>query len=614
MPIKFNAMQCHNSEHASLSELRKQILAAAKEAEKAGRHDTLTVTLPQGKITATEPLSLSVKKNPELASVDITLRAEVPGASEINSLVRLDGKEFTPVKNTDYFLYQFKKKRNAGYPLFNDFFLNFNRIHKSRSAVWHNLDALTNDEREGKTKREGFWAPIDIAKKVAAHDIGATELVMYIEWVFSVFHVEKIDLTRTRTENGVTYALVVLKEGEMDDFCQNFARNRALTIANREMFFRNSPALLEENTFAYDYFKGRLYVNAAMPEYMRCHALEYAALETLIELDGIENFTVEGVAFSGTTCKYGCENVYRCGQANIVGKCPDKRTKTAAIFARDVKRLTVDGCSFKNLGTNGIQIVDRSVRATVKNSRFLDVSMSAVTIGNPTWNWQEEKNRTFGAHIENNYMNHIAYEYPAAPAIYIGQVDGLKILRNTVIDCAYSAISVGWNWNPVKWELGEQVNIRDAEIAYNYFHNFMQLLKDGGAIYVLGSNCNHFTCARRFNRMHHNFAMIDAHLMRPGRYGYYCDGSSSNWEVSDSVVINVMGVPIFSQPHPHALSYHNTFRNIYSTTERHQHTHVPDRDVLTENYVLVKDGADALLEQHPEAKAIRDGAGTTLIP
>lgn len=611
MSITLKAVECKNSEHASLSEIRNEILAAAKRAEEAGRHDKLVIELPQGKHTLTEPFKLSALENPELSHVDVALKASVAGASEINSLVRLDGKEFTPVKGTDYFSYKFKKKKGK-YPYFHDFFLNFNRIPMSKSPVWRNLDPLTNDERTGNALREGFWAPIEIARKLASNDIGATELVMYVEWIFTILHVAAVDLTRTREVDGETYALVILADGEMEHFCRKFPRH--LNIGKREMFFQNAPAFIEQNTFAYDYFTGRLYVNAANPEYMWCHALEYPALETLIEIEGLTNFTVEGLSFSGTSCKYECENVYLCDQANTVFRPGvNSRLEIAALLARNVRGLTVDGCVFQNLGTNGVQVVDKNVSTTVKNCRFADVSMSGILIGNPSGAW-DEKNCTVKAHVENNRLSHIGYEYPACVAIYLGTVDGLKILRNTVEDCAYSAVSVGWNWHPVSYALGEKINVRNAEIAYNYFHNFMQLLKDGGAIYVLGSNCNHDLTSHRFNCMHDNFAILDVLVKKYGKYGYYCDGAASNWEVRDSVVINVDGMPIFSQPYPTAMSYHNTFRNVYSNTPRHESTVVPSRDIVTEDYHLLEVSPEEYLEAYPEAVKIRERAGCDLVP
>ena len=94
--------------------------------------------------------------------------------------------------------------------------------------------------------------------------------------------------------------------------------------------------------------------------------------------------------------------------------------------------------------------------------------------------------------------------------------------------------------------------------------------------------------------------------------GYYCDGASSNWDVSDSVVINVDEMPIFSQPHLGSLTYHNHFRNIYSTTAPHISSHVPERDVIRSGYRMVKGGEKELLEAYPEAEAIRDAAGAKL--
>ena len=105
MAIKLQTMECKNTEHASFTEIRESILAAAKAAKEAGRHDKLVIELPQGKHTLTEPFRLSAVENPELASVDITLTSSVTGAAEINSLVRMDGKLFAPVKGTDYFVY-----------------------------------------------------------------------------------------------------------------------------------------------------------------------------------------------------------------------------------------------------------------------------------------------------------------------------------------------------------------------------------------------------------------------------------------------------------------------------------------------------------------------------
>ena len=612
MAITYNEYVNKGGALTDLASVQKSIIAAAKRAAKAGRRDKIEVVLPGGKYTLTKPFKLSAKETPELNSLDISFRAEVPGMAEISSLVRMDGTKFVKAEDHEYFTYDFIKEEGKA-PLFRDFFLNFKKLPVARSRNFACIDSFSAF-REGKASCDGIYIPMDIAERIVSAPIGGTEIMLYLEWDFVLLHVESIDLTDTKTEKDVTYAFARVKDKELEVTAKGL--NTYIDMKNRETYIINAPGLVELNTFAYDYTAGVLYLNPANPEYNWCHAMEYPACEALFELEGVKGVSFTGITFRGTTVGYPCKNRYFSGQANTLpgyGGVRSGRLAAAAILARDVRNITVSGCNFRDLGTNGVQVVDSSVGVKVIDSIFQNVSMCGVTIGNPTWEWGDPKNRTFRARVENCYFNHIAYDYPSAPAIYIAQVDGLKLLHNTVEDCGYSAVSVGWNWNTVSWELGEQVNIRGAELAYNYFHNYMQLLKDGGAIYVLGSNCNHESTSERFNCMHDNFALLDERKNEYGKYGYYCDGSASNWNVYHSVVLNTEQMPIFSQPHPQALSYHNHFTDIWSNTTPHVSTHVPTRDIVRTNYVYDNITPEEYLEKYPEAKAIRDAAGCKTI-
>ena len=607
MAISIQREVCEKSTAATLSEVKESILAAARTAKEAGRHDKFTVELDGGQNYLTEPFVLSGKENPELDSLEITIRGKQPGGTTLQSWRHVWDKEFTPhPERPYYYTYQFEKDENGKYPLFHELCINGAPIERAKSPVFTNPTPLTDDEKSGKVKKEGFYVPIEIARTLAEGDIGSTELLMCIEWEFLILHVASVDLENTIEKKGAVYALVKFWEDEMDFFTKKSWR---LTVEGRNTWFQNSPAFLTEpGTYAYDYKNGMLHVLIRPGDISaRGFAVEYPTTETLIEIEGLNNVTIENLNFMGVTSKFICENPIYAGQANNLRG--QGRLKAAAILADTVRNLTVRNCSFRGIGTNGVQVINYSAGTVIESCIFKNVGMCGVTVGNPTWNWHEEKNRTFRARIENNYFEHIAFDYPAAPCIYVAQVDGLKLLRNTVCGCAYSAVSVGWNWDPVDWELGERVNIRNAELAYNYFHNYMEVLKDGGAIYVLGSNCNHFSTSERFNCMHDNFAQLDTLVKEYGKYGYYCDGSASNWEVRDSVVLNTDGMPIFSQPHPQALSYHNTFKNIYSNTPRHVSTHVPERDIITLDYHLLETAPEEFLSVYPKARAIRDAAG-----
>lgn len=611
MPIKFRRSESAKSEHATLAEIREGILAAARDAKENGRHDTVTVTLNDTAYTLSEPFVLSLDENPELASVDITFRAKYPGQTKISSLVRMHSPSFVRAEGKPYFTFTFDKDN---IPLFRELFLNFKGIGVAKSPSWKNPEELTKKGAEVHSR--GFRVPIELARRLAEEPIGATELMMHYEWEFASLHVVGVDLDDVKEYNGEAYAMALIDPREMNFFCEKRPTSDWLKSEGREIFFRNAPAFLseKEDTFAYDYHTGVLYLNPHDKVYMPYHAVEYPTLDTLFHIKGLENVRFEGIRFSGATSTYASKHVYYAYQANhvrFVDGTPHDKLRAAAVLLEHTRAVTFDGCVFDDLGTNGIEALGVLYGITVKNCEFKNVEMSALALGTPGGSWAEDR-RAYNLHIENNRFTHIGYEYPSAPCIYIAQVDGLKILHNTIRDTSYSAISVGWCWDPADFELGERVNIRDAEIAYNRIEDFMQLLHDGGAVYVLGGNANHKTTAQRFNTMHDNYACAANIPYYTGKYGYYCDGASSHWEVSHSVMLNVPLLPIYSQPHPLALSYHNHFIDIYSNYPAHTSTSVEERDIVTVDYHLLEGDANALLDAFPEAKAIRDAAGCDL--
>ena len=281
----------------------------------------------------------------------------------------------------------------------------------------------------------------------------------------------------------------------------------------------------------------------------------------------------------------------------------------AAIVTADVRGFTVNDCTFRDLGGNGILMKDSSTKVRICNSRFHRISMSAMLIGNHTTDWANPQNRNIDIEIINNHLHTIGYEYPAAGGIYVSIVDGLRILHNTIEKTAYSGVTVGWGWSPVSYSLGELVNIRDAEIAYNKIIDFMQLMRDGAAIYVLGANCT-WDHEEQFNFMHDNYAERELYRDASKR-GYYMDGSSTNWEVYDNVIFGVR-LPIFSQFHvPNQYTHHNYIHDIYTDFPIDPGNHAPWRDTIVEDCYYVAD-REALLEEHPKARMIRDFAGCDL--
>lgn len=611
MAIQINRFASKDVTFSDFSAIRETILTAAREAEAAGKHDSITIELDGTYHFLTEPLVLSATENPELLSLDITLRSRLSRGATLQSWRHAFGKDFVQSESTPcLYTCQLPKEPDGKYPRFNELFLNGKHIEGTHSPMWVNRVALTPEERSGEVKRKGLYVPLTIAKQLASGEMGATEILMCIEWQFATLHVAGVDLSDTCEFDGVPHALVTLREGEMDYFCTTMT---FLNIGNRNCFFRNSPAFLSEpNTYAYDYEKGIIYLLLEAPLAPELFAVEYATLENLIHIEGLKNVTLEDLCFTGATSKYACDNTYIAGQANYVVRGVG-RLRHAAVLLENVRNATVRRCTFEHLGCNGIQVVDGAVNLKIEECNFENVGMCAVTVGNLSAVWDEPKNRNYNVYIENNYFKHIGYDYPAAPCIHVGMVDHLRIRHNTIKECSYSAMSVGWGWARVPYELGEKCNVRDAEIAYNYIENYMDVLRDGGAIYVLGGNANPDTTPHRFNFVHDNFAILEKSGTGE-KYGYYCDGSSTNWDVSHNAIVNCAR-PIFSQHTvPSAYTFHNHIHDIYiaapKDTVEHSYCHAPHRDTLFYDIHIVENPTLAALEAaHPEVAAIRQNAG-----
>ncbi|MBO5754946.1 MAG: right-handed parallel beta-helix repeat-containing protein [Clostridia bacterium] len=582
-------------------EIRENILELAREAQPGGG-DCVEVLL-SGVYRPVAPLVFSTDENPELANISLSFRVPPSNNAIFASLNEVKGAAFTPVPGKPYYTYQYEKDENGNYPLFHDFFCNSRRLKMAKSPVWRNPFALLPEERKGEKKLEGLYAPLAIAKEIKEGGIGCTELRMYVQWEHYILRVKDVDLSATKEVNGETYALVTFFE----EFDENFVKgvHIANNIGNRETFFTNNLAYLTEpDTFVYDWHTGTVYVVPDSEAEMRTRDLGYAHLSSFFVFKGMKNVTIEGLRFRGATSTYVCENSYCAGLSNNEKRA--ERLREAAILASDVKDFTVKNCNFRFLGSNGVQMCDNVVRGTVVDCQFEDIAMAGVSVGNFNRDWCDPKNRLFNIKIVNNSFKNIAYDYPNTACIFLGISDGSLISHNSIDGCGYSGIFVGHGWSPVRYEPGEYVNMRACEISYNKIHNFMDVCRDGAAIYATGGNATR-DYTERFNSIHHNYAYLDQ-SGHTDRRGYYLDGATSHWQVNDNVIDNCQ-LPLFTQYHvPAQYTYHCTVANLYSTTAVDAANHNPHNDVICEN-IVVEPSLEELFEKHPEAKAIAEGAG-----
>jgi hypothetical protein len=141
-----------------------------------------------------------------------------------------------------------------------------------------------------------------------------------------------------------------------------------------------------------------------------------------------------------------------------------------------------------NLGGSAITLGTGCRNCTISNSLIADVSGNGIMIGEgrdrevdgDKWWKSAPLQAAHGNTIENCIITACGKQFYGAVGIWCGLTSETIIRNNDVYDMPYTGISVGWMWSP------EPTPCRNNVIEGNHIHHIMQVLSDGGGIYMLG--------------------------------------------------------------------------------------------------------------------------------
>lgn len=287
--------------------------------------------------------------------------------------------------------------------------------------------------------------------------------------------------------------------------------------------FENALQFLDEPGEWYlDEAHGWLYYMPNPWENLGSADVELPVLQTLLEGRGSEPKPVHDLEFRGLTFSYATwlepsgPNGYVSDQAgfhlsgeghepNLIGHDPNDTATPGNVafrFARDVRFV---GDRFRHLGAVGLALGTGSQHTLVKGGTFTDVGSSAIQLSGiraADHNPQSRAQTSLGNKIAGNLISHVAWEYPDAPAVFVGFSRGTQVVRNLIEDVPWSGIALGWGWGLLdpggfpglphasrhQWGLWEMPTPnRNSLVAENTIREFLGLLWDGGAIYTTGA-------------------------------------------------------------------------------------------------------------------------------
>ena len=405
-----------------------------------------------------------------------------------------------------------------------------------------NTKAVEHEILANEVKDEYLW----VRHSLALCDI---EFTLMINYMMDVNDINGVDFEDYYVdEKGVTHYATYLENYSSLQIPAN--AGGSYNISGHHIYLTNELSFLDsDNEYYYDLKNGTLYYYSANG--VDGMTFSYPTSDNLLKFVGVDNLKIEGFSFTGVDdyhmTVHGHNGTLGSGDYDVkvgvnlyAGAFPDR----AALYLKDITNLSIERCSFYELGCEAITARGWMENAVVNECFFENIGGSGIRFGEniradePTLSWVDGAQGNKNITITENYLHNISRNY-LTPALQVTTCLNGLIQYNTIENCTYSAISVGWQWaySNVRTELLR--NVENMEIANNFVSGFMRAGDDGGAIYVAGPNTA-VEDTRIFNSIHDNYILYNEKTgdgMGGFNPGIYFDGASSAYKCYNNVIV-----------------------------------------------------------------------------
>ncbi len=517
-------------------------------------------------------------------------------SSVLTSVVDIPGKEFTRVSGTKTYVYQLPetaKNEKGEWPAFRDLFIDGKPATMARTdgLYYMRVDSCKKASDNGleQDDRLLYVQPSALGNPNINENgdvIGDLEFWVIEEWRIHSVHIEHIDWNKDTgfVQNGEPLVAVRVREDDWGYLSKAYNT----TLAGRIYWFSNNEEYLDEKgEYYYDALNGKIYVVPNGATMNNVDSVSYPRTERLFYFQDAENVTFENLSIFGTTNNYVTKYGYLSGQGGHIKRPLQDENGVeygknvgflplGALYGESVKNIVIDNCSFYAHGGDAINFRGAVDNVKIINSSFVNIGATAIRFGknNADYNATSHNKDIL---IQNNYIENTGTNFNSNTGILISSAMDVDILNNTILDSAYSAISVGWRWGSVGST--SIVNLTNVNIAYNYIERFMTKMRDGGAIYTLGGNAPEGTPGY-YSTMHDNYVVMSSDIGNNTNHWtiFYHDQGSSHWHDYNNVLV------IHPEAHVASHAYYS-----YQTINGNVHS------IKTENLYVIGYHPDVLL-------------------
>lgn len=210
-------------------------------------------------------------------------------------------------------------------------------------------------------------------------------------------------------------------------------------------------------------------------------------IEQLVVVQGSEGNRVKNLTFQGLRFEHANWNLpaegYQGHQAGFRYVGSTSTPPPAAITFTYTEDCELKYCQVRFCAAAGVHLSVGSYNDTVEGCSLHNLGSIGILAGHPN-TWSEGYLRTAYGYIHNNYVQYVGRQYFDAAGIWEAFMRYTEISRNLVAYLPYTGISAGWAWGP------NETTQQNILITYNWVHDVMRFMNDGGGIYTLGAHPN----------------------------------------------------------------------------------------------------------------------------
>ncbi len=500
-------------------------LIIAGETIETGTDNQVTIWLADGIYPVMEPLVFNPLRIAN-SSFSVVFKAEKDANPVISG-----GVEITNWTKNHEGLWEAQWPENLNPALgVRELFVDGNRAVRAR---FPNKDYL-NVKKAGADRRTNFFFEIgDFPIPKIVKDV---ELVLLHDWSIS-----RIALKNINSDENQLFAVDSIGAKNPGFF------NIDNWEANPRYYLDNAPEFLDAD-YEWIYLAAEKKFLLKLPGDLNPQKVKIhvPVSRGLLKFNGNEYHPVKNIQFEGITFQYSAWEIPEQGYCGIQACHFDPRplregwdVVPAAVHAMWTENIGFSRCTFKNLGGSGLWLDTGCKNNKIENSVFEDISGNGVMIGegqdrlynNQKW-WKAAPEQVAqGNTIESCKISGCGKQFYGAVAVWCGLTAETKIRNNEIFDLPYSGISVGWMWSP------EPTPCRENTIEGNHIHHILNILSDGGGIYMLGLQPG----SKILNNHIHD---VKVNAGRAESNGMFLDEGTTDVIVVNNLIYNIARSPL----------------------------------------------------------------------